>query len=178
MGHQHDFGSDNGRFIGAFGLALVAAVVVALLADGLAGRGPAVLAACGAAAVGLWCLFLRPKVTIDGPALRLRNSFSDTVIPLAEVTDVTVELYLKVTAAGRLHRSNAFSRTRREINSAARVPDPMKNMADLVEVRVAHLADEARTAREPGGAAVTTPAWPEIGVLVACLVASAVLFLV
>lgn len=200
------FNATSGRFTGVLGLV----VVVALFALGLQQYGAdfplAQLFALAFAAVLVWSALLRPRISMTGSTLVLRNMLETVEIPLAAVDRLVVRQMMAVRAGGRRFVNpgvgRPFSEVRRGSNPRTSVtrgalgmfstgpPGASKNTvnyADFVEERV---RDAVATARrdlhiEVGSAEQEElatrirrrPAWPEIVLLVVTGVGLAVTLL-
>lgn len=176
----------GGRVLGIIGIAVVA--VIALLgATGLGGDyHPAAYAVCGLVAVGIWATMVRPAVGVREEALVLRNPLSTVTIPLAAVQQVAVGQYLAVLAGGRRLTNTGLGRGRVAARRDDALPETsaQRSYGGLIEIRIRHLAEHARSRRgiaerseeqEALAADVRRDwAWPEIGLLVAFAVVAAV----
>lgn len=191
------FRPTSGQVLGWIGLALVAAVVVIGVADRTHGFPAPVVA--GALVVGVldWAAMLKPRVLVVGRWLVLRNMLETTRIPLAAVEEIAIRQVLAVRVGERRFVSPALGRSLRQAlktrgaaaptAAAVEAQGATASYPDFVEERIRHLATEARTAegvarysaeQDALGAQVRrTPAWLEIGLLVAALVAFAVTLL-
>ena len=172
------FGPTNGRFAGGLGLAAVVATAVATVVDGRHSSDLLVFVLLGLASVLIWMVMLRPVVYTDGEDLVMRSIATTTTVPLRLVDKVTVGAMLMVKCGEQVYRSIAVQRSRKRARtSEARTfasarggghqhtvfetsgsSDPVRNYSDFIEVRLEHLAKEARethrrTAATPPAAA-------------------------
>lgn len=178
-------------------VAIVAAVGLVLLAvvDDL----PAPVVG-GAVLVGVlgWVSMLKPRVLVAGRRLVLRNALETVSIPLAAVDGLSVRQVLSVRVGEKRYVSPAVGRSLRDTARSARRPtgsgveEPAVREhpahADLVEARIRQLVEEDRARRgirrsSPEADALAaevrrTPAWREIGLLVAAVVVLAATILV
>jgi hypothetical protein len=160
------------------------------LFDRDAGIADSVIAACALLALLLWAAMLRPRVSIVGDDLELRNMLETVRIPLAAVEELAVRQLLAVRAGDRRYVSPALGKSRRALRrpvggGAARAgrtptsPDRVLDVdyADFVENRIRQRMEDARAARgiRPGSQEQValasevrrSPAWPEVvGVVV------------
>ncbi|HEY9564457.1 MAG TPA: hypothetical protein VIR30_11875 [Nocardioides sp.] len=175
----HEFGPNNGRLIAWAGLVATGFVVVSVLGNGVEQADAAVLTWCALVAVFLWCMFLRPKIIVEGSVLRLRNGFSDVRIPLVRVQYAAVTMFTNVVTDERTFRSTAVTRTRKQnVQRGTSEPDPMNSLADLVETTLNQVIDDAKAQRQPEGEITRAPAVVELALLAGLLVLSVVLVLV
>ncbi|MBC9733637.1 hypothetical protein [Nocardioides marmotae] len=180
---------------GVLALVAVAGIVVLGFVDGF----PAPVVA-GAVVVGVlaWASMLKPRVLVVGRRLVLRNMLETVSIPLAAVEELAVRQVLAVRVGEKRYVSTAIGRSwRNTLKSNKRptageedAPTPRKEpaYADVVEDRIRQLADDDRAQRgiaryspeaEALGAEVRrTPAWLEIGLLAAAVLAFVVTLLV
>jgi hypothetical protein len=175
------FGPTNGRFAGGLGLAAVVATAVATVVDGRHSSDLLVFVLLGLASVLIWMVMLRPAVYTDGEDLVMRSIATTTTVPLRVIDKVTVGAMLMVKCGDRVYRSIAVQRSRqRARTSEARTfasarggghqhtvfetgggSDPVRNYSDFIEVRLEHLAKEARethrrTPAAPAGSAAAS----------------------
>jgi hypothetical protein len=187
------FAPNGGQLIAVLGALAVLGFVVGWLVDrdGVPLWVPAVALVGGTL---LYASTVRPRVLVQARDLVLRNMFSTTRIPLAAVEELAVRQVLAVRAGGRRYvcsgvgrslrsalKGSAVQRAREQMGGlrgeAAAVREPGMNYADYVESRLQELVNEDRVRRGVakysdeadalGREATTTPAWPEIAVLVA-----------
>lgn len=189
------FRPTSGQVAGWIGLVLVAAVVVVGLADREAGFPAPVVA--GALVLGVldWAAMLKPRVRVEGRWLVLRNMLETVRVPLAAIEEVAVRQLLVVRAGERRFVSPAVGRSRRQVVRASRAPsdatptDPARQpYPDFVESRIRHLAEQARDVEGVArysdeqvalaADARREPAWLEIGLLAAAVVAFVVTLVV
>ena len=175
------FGPTNGRFAGGLGLAAVVATAVATVVDGRHSSDLLVFVLLGLASVLIWMVMLRPAVYTDGEDLVMRSIATTTTVPLRVIDKVTVGAMLMVKCGERVYRSIAVQRSRKRARtSEARTfasarggghqhtvfetsgsSDPVRNYSDFIEVRLEHLAKEARethrrTPAAPAGSAAAS----------------------
>ncbi|GEP39752.1 hypothetical protein NPS01_34150 [Nocardioides psychrotolerans] len=195
------FTPTSGRVTGVIGLVLAVAVVVAGLVDRQAGFADWVIAASAAGGVLVWAALLRPRITLVGEHLELRNMTETVIIPLAAIEELAVRQLLVVRVGDKRFRSPALGKSRRQLTRAGTVgggiggtigklrstPSDARttvNYPDFVEERLRQRMDDARSLRgvRPGSAEQVAlasevrrqPAWAEIVALGACLLAVAV----
>lgn len=176
------FGSSSGRVLGWIGLAFGVFAVVMVLQDWPSRSALASLLIVLLVMVVVWSVMLRPAVFLDEATLRLRNGFSDVRIPLASVDAVVIRQVLVVHTkdGGPSFRSTALTRTRREMmrhDTGKAQHNPAENYADLVEERIHVRSDHARARGVEAGDPVRTPAWPELGVILALATGALVVLL-
>ena len=174
------FGPTNGRFAGGLGLAAVVATAVATVVDGRHSSDLLVFVLLGLASVLIWMVMLRPAVYTDGEDLVMRSIATTTTVPLRVIDKVTVGAMLTVKCGDRVYRSIAVQRSRKRARtSEARTfasarggghqhtvfetgggSDPVRNYSDFIEVRLEHLAKEAREThrRTPAAPAASSAA--------------------
>ncbi|KAA1427189.1 hypothetical protein [Nocardioides antri] len=181
------------RVLGIIGLAIVAVVVV-VGASGVADPyHPAAYAVCGVVGLLLWAMLVRPSVGVEDDRLVLCNPFTTVRLPLAAIEQVAVRQWLVVQVGARRYTSSGIGRSRRQALRDDRRGGDIDDIADLsyggfVEHRILKLAEDARTRQgiahyseeqEALGADVRRePAWVEIGLLAAFVVALVVTLLV
>jgi hypothetical protein len=151
MGEQavESFRSTSGRVTGSVGLALVLGVVVMGVVDHEAFPAPMV---AGAIVFGvlLWAATLRPRVSVAGDRLVLRNMFETVSIPLASIEEIVVRQVLLVRAGTGRYVSPAVGRSRRQTvraNHAGRpasVETVVGSYPDFVEQRIRQRCDDER----------------------------------
>ncbi|WP_193612111.1 hypothetical protein [Nocardioides lijunqiniae] len=183
------FAPTSGRVMGLLGLTLSLGVVGIGLVD-RDGIADWVIAACALLALLFWAAMLRPRVSLVGDDLVLRNMLETVTIPLAAVEELAVRQLLAVRAGDRRYVSPALGKSRRALRrpaggGAARVgrtptsPDRIHDVdyTDFVENRIRQRMEDARAARgiRPSSQEQValasevrrSPAWPEVvGVLV------------
>jgi len=189
------FRPTSGRVTGVLALVAVAAVVVLGVVEGF----PAPVVA-GAVLVGVlaWASMLKPRVLVADRRLVLRNMLETTSIPLAAIEELAVRQVLAVRVGERRFVSPAVGRSWRNTLKSSRRPAPGDGdgdaqrkdpaYADVVEARIRQLVDDDRAQRgirrySPEADALAaevrrTPAWLEIGLLGAALLAFLVTLLV
>lgn len=172
------FGANNGRVVGWLAMIVGIVTIGLVISDGIGSGDVAAVAVVGLVMLLIWSIMLRPTIIHDGNHLVLRQPFSDVRIPLVEVDSVTVRLFTLISTPQRQYHSSAFSRSRRQLikRDTGRVEaDPSKSQVDLVEEQLNILVRDARVQDLPTGPVTRTPAWIEIGGLVALLVVAVVL---
>jgi hypothetical protein len=170
------FAPSGGRVMGGIGLALALLVVGIALVD--RDSDIPAWAVVLAALVGLlcWAAMLRPRVSLVGDRLELRNMLETVSIPLAAIEELAVRQLLAVRAGERRYVSPAIGKSRRQLRAAPSGPATEVDYADFVEGRIRQRMDDARAAQgiRPGSAEQValgqevrrSPAWPElVGVL-------------
>jgi hypothetical protein len=133
---------------------VLVACVVALVAGALDGPDRVDVVLLGTVLLlgaGVVLAYLRPAVLVHGEDLVLRTPLGSTSIPLAAVERVTVSRFLAVFAGEQRFVSTTVSRPLRGlVRGTARpavpgeVPWSSLTEADLVEQRLAQLAEDAR----------------------------------
>ncbi|MCW2852334.1 MAG: hypothetical protein JWM84_1998, partial [Nocardioides sp.] len=88
------FAPTSGRVMGLIGMVLSLGVVGIGLFDRDAGIADSVIAACALLALLLWAAMLRPRVSLVGDDLELRNMLETVRIPLAAVEELAVRQLL------------------------------------------------------------------------------------
>lgn len=183
------FTPTSGRFMGVIGLALAALVVGVGLVDREAGVADWVIAAAAAGGVLVWAALLRPRISLVGQELELRNMTETVTIPLAAIEELAVRQLLVVRAGDKRFLSPALGKSRRQLVRAGTVgggiggaigklrstPSDARtnvNYPDFVEERIRQRMDDARSLRgvRPGSAEQLAlasdvrrqPAWAEI----------------
>ena len=188
------FHPTSGRVLGTIGLLLCAAVVGVGLLDREHGFSAPVVTGALVVAVLVWGSMLKPRAMVVGRHLVLRGMFETTRIPLAAIEDVVVRQVLAVRAGDKRYVSPAVGRSLRQSLRAGSRPTgdgtfsvsageavATASYADIVEERIRRLAQQAAVAEgvrrysdEQVALAAQverTPAWLEIGLLVATLAA-------
>ncbi|MDN4173646.1 hypothetical protein QWY28_11865 [Nocardioides sp. SOB77] len=189
------FRPTSGRVTGVLALVAVAGIVVLGFVDGF----PAPVVA-GAVVVGVlaWASMLKPRVIVADRRLVLRNMLETTSIPLAAIEELAVRQVLAVRVGEKRYVSPAVGRSWRNTLKSSKRPAatdgdgaaPRKDpaYADVVEARIRQLVDDDRAQRgierySPEADALAaevrrTPAWTELALLAAALVAFVVTLLV
>lgn len=181
------FDPTSGRATGVLGLLSSAALVGFAIAlhDGV---WLSVLAAGLFLGVVVWAALLRPRVSLSASHLELRNMLETVEIPLLAVESVVVRQLFVVWAHEKRYTNPGVGRSLREVTRGPReatAPRPggslRLNYADYVTERILGRVDDALAEhgirrrspaqRELEADVRRRPAWPEIGALVACLVA-------
>lgn len=162
-------------------MAIAAVVIVVLFIDGVSSGDVTAVVVIALVMSLIWAVMLRPSLIHRGDDLVLRQTFSDVVIPLANVKKVTIRQFMAVTTTGRTYHSSVLTRSRRQVanRDGGRItPDPIKDYTDLVEQQINQLAEDASAKRLPEGRVVRRLAWPEIGLVAVLALASIVLLVV
>lgn len=175
----HAFRPTSGTVLGVIGLVVAGAVIVLVLVNERNVRGLEAALIAGVAAVLIWMVLLRPRVTAYSRELVLRNMASDTYLPLAEVDGVVVRHQLNVWVGGRRFTCPGIGRsTRSMVRDKGRGPvEPERaDYATFVENTIEELARSARRDQQggaqqgggqQGGAPSVRRKWavPELGLL-------------
>jgi hypothetical protein len=187
------FAPTSGRITGALGLTLAVAVV----AVGLVDRGAVADWVIALAALGgllVWAAVLRPRVSLLGDDLVLRNMLETITIPLAAVEELAVRQLLAVRAGERRYVSPALGKSRRQLRKPAsggakalggrrgdRAAQVSVDYADFVEGRIRQRMEDARAARgirvgsteqvALASEVRRSPAWPELAGVIVLLAA-------
>ena len=111
---DEDFPPTNGRVSGVLTAVIGVLAIVLAVAEGGGVLLPGV--AFGVFFVGIaWSALLRPRVSVRGDDLVLRNMLDTVTVPLAAVEEVVVRQYLAVRAGERRFTSPAVGRPRRQM---------------------------------------------------------------
>ncbi len=183
------FRPTSGRLTGAL-LVLAAFAVVVLVATD-AGHPAIVAGAVFAGMVG-WTILLRPRVSVVGDDLVLRNPVATHLVPLAAIEQLAVRQVLVLRVGDRRLTSTALGRSRRSLLNQKKAADTepattpaSPSYGEFAEDRLHGYLDRARI--EAGvriasdeqlalaDGVRTTYAWPEIVGLVGSLVACVLL---
>ena len=186
------FRPTSGRFTGAVLVVAGALMFVASVIDP-SGVVPEVGVGGLLAALIGWAAALRPRVSLVGEDLELRQMLATVTIPLAAVEELVVRQVLAVRAGEARFTSSAVGRKRKALlrggasvqtETEVTKPDVAPSYADFVEDRIRQRLDDVRahTGVRPGSAEQVAlaagvrrvPAWSEI-VLFAVTVLSLVL---
>lgn len=192
------FTPTSGRVMGVVGLLLAVAVVVAGLVDRDAGFADWVVAGAAAGGVLVWMAMLRPRISLVGQDLELRQMAETVTIPLAAVEELAVRQLLAVRVGDKRFLSPALGKSRRQLTRASRPGVDGSGLVgklrskpadarltvdypDFVEERIRQRMDDARALRgvRPGSAEQVAlasdvrrqPAWAELVALGACSLA-------
>ncbi|WP_205475238.1 hypothetical protein [Nocardioides sp. SYSU D00038] len=150
------FAAHDGQVTGVLGLGLCAAVVVTWAVDTSAVPRWLVAGAL-VAAVLVWAASFRPRVSVEGDTLVLRNMLTTTHVPLAAIDKVVVRQVLAVFVGERRIANAGVGRSRRQAQRRRPVPGALPaadeptsrrdvvDVADHVETRLAQLVQEERT---------------------------------
>ncbi|WP_134739549.1 hypothetical protein [Nocardioides sp. 503] len=195
------FAPTSGRVMGLVGLALFLGVVGIGLFDRDAGIADWVVVLCALLALLVWASMLRPRVSLVGDELELRNMLETVRIPLAAVEELAVRQLLAVRAGERRYVSPALGKSRRALRRPAggggaragrtrTSPDRILDVdyADFVENRIRQRMEDERAGRgiRPGSAEQAalasevrrTPAWLEVAGVVVLVLALVVTLVV
>lgn len=197
------FAPTSGRVMGVVGLLLAAGVAGLGLVDRDSGVADWVIALAAFGGVLIWAAVLRPRVSLVGDDLELRNMLQTDLIPLAAIEELAVRQVLAVRAGDRRFLSPALGKTRRQLRGrpafgSGAVAGRLRSkpgdsattveFADFVEQRIRQRMEDARAARgiRPGSAEQVAlasevrrqPAWPEIVALSVLAVAVVVTIVV
>lgn len=148
---DEDFPPTNGRVFGVMTAAIGLLTIVLAVVEG----GDVLLPglAFGVFFVGVaWSALLRPRVSLRGDDLVLRNMVDTVTVPLAAVEEVVVRQFLAVRAGERRFTSPAVGRPRRQMAREDRgggsPSDVMLQEGQafglFVQERIRHRATEAR----------------------------------
>ncbi|WP_309647048.1 hypothetical protein [Nocardioides sp.] len=169
------FTPTSGRVMGVIGVALAVLVVGIGLVDREAGVADWVIAAATAGGVLVWAALLRPRISLVGEDLELRNMTETVTIPLAAIEELAVRQLLAVRVGDKRFLSPALGKSRRQLVRAGTVgggigggiggavgklrstPSDARttvNYPDFVEERIRQRMDDARSLRgvRPGSA--------------------------
>lgn len=184
-GVTETFRPASGRVTGVLALVAVAGIVVL----GVLGTLPApVVAGSLVAGVLVWASMLRPRVLVADRRLVLRNMLGTVSVPLAAVEELAVHQVLAVRVGEKRYVSPVIGRPRGSARTSGRpgasaevAPRPEASYADLVESRIRQLVEDDRARRRIDRSSAEAealaadvrrePAWLEIGLLAATLVA-------
>lgn len=185
------FAPTSGRVMGVVGLLLAVLVVGFGLADPDLGFADWVIALSALGGVLVWAAVLRPRVSLVGEHLELRNMLETALIPLAAIEELAVRQLLAVRAGDKRFLCPALGKSRRQLRGrpafgsgavAGRLRSKPADarttvdFADFVEQRIRQRMEDERAARgiRAGSAEQLAlakevrrqPAWPEIVALV------------
>lgn len=197
------FAPTSGRVMGVVGLLLAVSVVGFGLADPDLGFADWVIAFAALGGVLVWAAVLRPRVSLVGEHLELRNMLETDLIPLAAIEELAVRQLLAVRAGDKRFLCPALGKSRRQLRGrpafgsgavAGRLRSKPADarttvdFADFVEQRIRQRMEDERAARgiRAGSAEQLAlaqevrrqPAWPEIVALVVLTVALVVTIVV
>jgi hypothetical protein len=197
------FAPTSGRGLGVLGIVLAATVVGFGLADRDAGFADWGIALAALVGVLTWAAVLRPRVSLVGEHLELRNMLETIHIPLAAIEELALRQLLAVRVGEKRFVSPALGKSRRQLHGRPALGSgPVANRmrgrsadanatvdyADFVEQRIRQRIADERAAHgvRPGSAEQQAlasgvrrqPAWPEIVVLAALAVVAVVTFVV
>ncbi|MCD4526964.1 hypothetical protein [Nocardioides sp. cx-173] len=166
------FAPTGGRIMGGVGLALAVLVVGIGVIDRDADIPTWTIVL--AALIGLlcWAAMLRPRVSVVGDRLELRNMLETVSIPLAAIEELAVRQLLAVRAGDRRYVSPAVGKSRRQLRRQPSGPATDVEYADFVEGRIRQRMEDARAVAgirlgSPEQVALgqevrRSPAWPEL----------------
>jgi hypothetical protein len=190
------FAPTSGRIVGVIGLLLAAAIVGFGLVDRDSGIADWLIALAALAGVLVWAAVLRPRVSLVGAHLELRNMLETVSIPLAAIEEMALRQLLAVRVGDKRFLCPALGRSRRQLRGRpafgsgavagrlrSKPADTRTSVdyADFVEQRIRQRMEDERAARgiRPGSAeqlALASEvrrqrAWPEIVALAVLAVA-------
>ena len=141
-----EFRASSGRITGILGLVVSITIVVLGVAEFDEGFPPAVVWASLFAAVLFWSAMLRPRVSVTGSELRLRNMLTTISVPLAAIEHIVVRQVLSVRAGESRYISSAIGKSWRQALKQDRPREPGDDAPYpvFVEERLQQLAEEAR----------------------------------
>lgn len=142
-----DFGPSSGRITGVLGLIICIGIVVLGVVEYDEGFPAAGVWGALFGAVLLWSAMLRPRVRVTAAELRLRNMLTNISVPLAAIEQIVVRQVLSVRAGDNRYISSAVGKSWRQAikSDKPREPGDPAPYPVLVEERLQHLAEEART---------------------------------
>jgi hypothetical protein len=180
------FHPTSGVFLGWLCIAVGVAIVVYLVVNAQTVLGLRIGLACLLAVAVVWATLLRPRAVAYADRLVLRNSVSDTSVPLHQIDSATVRQTLSVFVQGKRYvcigisksRRNLYGRKKRgaaavfgieqvDAHTIGGVQPKGVRYESWVETRIEVLARDAKEAVrshriEPLPAVVRDWAWPEI----------------
>ena len=198
------FAPTSGRVTGVVGLLLAASVIVLGLADRDTGIADWVMVLAALMGVLIWAAVLRPRVSLVGEHLELRNMLETILVPLAAIEQLAVRQVLAIRVGDKRFVSPAVGKSRRQLRGrpafgqgpvAARLRSKPADdarttvdYADFIEQRIRQRMEDERAARGIRAASAEQlalaqevrrqPAWPEIVALAVLSVALVVTILV
>jgi hypothetical protein len=142
-----DFGPSSGRITGVLGLIICVGIIVLGVVEYDEGFPAAGVWGALFGAVLLWSAMLRPRVRVTAAELRLRNMLTNVSVPLASIEQIVVRQVLSVRAGDSRYISSAVGKSWRQAikSDKPREPGDPAPYPVLVEERLQHLAEEART---------------------------------
>lgn len=184
------FAPTSGRVMGVLGLLLAGGVLALGLLDRDLGVADWVMALAALGGVLVWAAVLRPRVSLVGDHLELRNMLETVLIPLAGIEELAVRQLFAVRAGDKRYLCPGLGKTRRQLRGKAAFgsgavgsrlrsrpadAEHTVDFADFVEQRIRQRMEDDRAARgiRPGSAEQLAlgrqvrrqPAWPEIAAL-------------
>lgn len=163
---EEKFSSPGNRLLGAIGIALGAAAVLAMAVDGPGRSELVAIFAISFVAALFWAFLVRPQIRLTPTTLTLRNPLVSHRIPLQLVKAVEVRRYTIVSLTDSELTSTAMSRGIREIARHDRGGPASRDQAGFMTGRIHARVDESRHKPVEGEVAVRrTPAWVEIALL-------------
>lgn len=114
-GDDHVYTPTSGTASGWIGLAIAGVFVVAVLVSDHSIGGVRFALAALLFGLLLWCYMLRPRVTIGGTDVDLRNAFSTWHVPLVDVRSVSVRAVMMVSTDERRYDGVAIGRPARTL---------------------------------------------------------------
>lgn len=169
---EEKFYSPSNRVLGAIGLLVGLAALVAIVLEGPdLGEWVAIFGIVLAMTL-VWAFLVRPEIRLGAERLTLRNPLVRHDIPLQLVTGIEVRRWTIVLLRDGKLTSSAVSRGRLELARHDRVGPPdldatsVPGTADLMTARIRARLDESELLPLPDDAEVRrTPAWPELAVI-------------
>ena len=152
------FAPTSGRLTGVVGMLIFVGLAVAGIVDRDAGFSDWVIALLAAVAALIWAATLRPRLSLVGDDLEMRNMFETVTIPLAAIEELAVRQVLAVRVGDKRFLSPALGKTRRQLNNRPSMGGAMAgklrsrpadertivNYPDFVEERIRQRMQDAR----------------------------------
>lgn len=113
------FAPTSGKGVGVVGVLLFGGLAIAGLVDRSAGFSDWVIALLASLAVLVWAATLRPRLSLVGEDLEMRNMFETVTIPLAAIEELVVRQVLVVRVGDKRFMSPALGKSRRQISNRA-----------------------------------------------------------
>ncbi len=114
------FTPTSGRVMGVVGVLLATGVVVVGLVDRQVGFSDWVVAGAAAGGVLSWMALLRPRISLVGGDLELRNMTETVTIPLAAVEELAVRQLFAVRVGDKRFLSPALGKSRGQLTRGGR----------------------------------------------------------
>lgn len=151
------FAPTSGRVVGIIGIAIATFVLVVAIADREAGLPLWLIGGAVLAIVLIWAATLRPRVSLVGDHLVLRNMLETIEVPLAAIEEMAVRQVLAVRVGDKRFVSPALGKSRRDLaarppmmSGVRRKPTVDKgtvDYADFVEERIRRRMEDTRAAQ-------------------------------